>query len=62
MPSPTRAHSAPPTLVGRQEAQHRAGGRDPFADRWVLVAGDVVHDYEITELEFRHEHLLHIGP
>jgi len=47
--------------VGRQIEQARAGRLDHLAHGRILVAGQVVHDHDVSEAEFGHEHLVDIG-
>lgn len=39
----------------------RSGCLDQFADLWPLVAGEVVHDDDISGLEFGNQHFVDIG-
>lgn len=47
--------------VGREIEQAGAGRLDGLADLPTLMAGEIVHDDDVTGREFRDEHLIDIG-
>ena len=47
--------------VGRQEQQVGAGGLDGLANGLPFVAGQIIHDDDVTGRELGHEYLGHIG-